>query len=82
MTVHASDTREQSICASVITGATPALRASLISLGFTDDLPVPGTRDGSIHHRQLDWPEGGRIKLSSVDERPDPNQTRNEVHCT
>jgi uncharacterized glyoxalase superfamily protein PhnB len=72
MTVQASGTRQQSIWASVVSGDAMALRSWLISLGFTDDLLIPGERDGSIHHCQLDWPEGGRIMLSSVDERPTP----------
>ena len=69
MTVHTTGTRQQSIWASVVSGDAPALRSWLISLGFTDDLLIPGERDGSINHCQLDWPEGGRIMLSSVDER-------------
>lgn len=44
------------------------------ALGFTTDLTIPGERDGAIHHCQLDWPEGGRIMLSSTDERRTPCQ--------
>jgi uncharacterized glyoxalase superfamily protein PhnB len=72
MTVRPSGIRQQSIWASVVSADAPALREWLLGLGFTDDLMIPGERDGSIHHCQLDWPEGGRIMLSSVDERPTP----------
>lgn len=33
---------------------------------------IPGEGGGAIHHCQLDWPEGGRIMLSSTGERPTP----------
>ena len=50
----------------------PALRDWLVALGFTVDLMIPGEREGAIHHCQLDWPEGGRVLLSSTGERPTP----------
>ena len=43
-----------------------------LGLGFTEDLLIPGEGDGSIHHCQLDWPEGGRVMLSSAGERSTP----------
>jgi uncharacterized glyoxalase superfamily protein PhnB len=49
-----------------------ALRRWLLALGFTEDLLIPSERDGAIHHCQLDWPEGGRIMLSSTGERSTP----------
>jgi hypothetical protein len=33
-------------------------------------LLIPGEHAGAIHHCQLDWPEGGRVLLSSTGERP------------
>ncbi len=50
----------------------PTLRSWLLALGFLEDLLIPGERDGLIHHSQFDWPEGGRILLSSTGERPTP----------
>jgi uncharacterized glyoxalase superfamily protein PhnB len=44
----------------------------LLALGFTEDLLIPGEREGAIHHCQLDWPEGGRVMLSSTGERATP----------
>lgn len=42
---------------------------------------IPGENDGAIHHCQLDWPEGGRIMLSSTDERSTPCQPgTNSLH--
>lgn len=49
-----------------------ALRSWLLALGFTEDLLIPGEDGDAIHHCQLDWPEGGRVLLSSTDERPTP----------
>ena len=49
-----------------------ALRAWLLALGFSEDLLIPGERDDSVHHCQLDWPEGGRVMLSGTGERPTP----------
>jgi len=72
MTVRASGRRQPNIWASVVSDDATALRRWLLALGFTEDLLIPGEHDGAIHHCQLDWPEGGRIMLSSTDERPTP----------
>ena len=74
MAVMASGVRQQSIWASVVSDDARSLRGWLIGLGFTEDLLIPGEGegDGAIHHCQLDWPEGGRIMLSSTGERPTP----------
>jgi uncharacterized glyoxalase superfamily protein PhnB len=74
MPVRASGIRQQSIWASIVSDDAPALREWLLALGFTEDLMIPGERDGAIHHCQLDWPEGGRLMLSSTDERPTPSR--------
>src|SRR3954466_1407619 len=72
MVVRTSGVRQQSIWASVVSDDAQALHDWLIDLGFTEDLLVPGEHERSIHHCQLDWPEGGRILLSSTGERPTP----------
>ena len=50
----------------------PALHDWLLAVGFTQDLMIPGDTEGLIHHCQLDWPEGGRVMLSSTGERRTP----------
>ncbi len=72
VTVRVSGVRQQSIWASVVSDHAPALREWLLAIGFVEDLLIPGERDSEIHHCQLDWPEGGRILLSSTGERPTP----------
>ncbi len=72
VTVRTSGVRQQSIWASVVSDDAPGLRDWLIGLGFTEDLLIADEQDGSIHHCQLDWPDGGRIMLSSTDERATP----------
>jgi uncharacterized glyoxalase superfamily protein PhnB len=72
MSVRSSGVRQQSVWPSIVSDDAPALLAWLIALGFTQDLLIPGEHDGAIHHGQLDWPEGGRIMLSSTGERPTP----------
>ena len=72
MTVTTSGIRQQSIWTSIVSDDAPALREWLLALGFTEDLMIPGERGGAIHHCQLDWPEGGRVMLSSTGERPTP----------
>lgn len=72
MAVRSSGVRQQSIWAGVVSDDAPRLRDWLVGLGFTEDLLIPGERAGSIHHCQLDWPEGGRITLSSTGERGSP----------
>ena len=70
--MRTSGVRQQSIWPSIVSDDAAALREWLLALGFTADLLIAGERDGTIHHCQLDWPEGGRIMLSSTDERPTP----------
>lgn len=72
--VRVSGVRQQSVWASVVSDDAPALRDWLVALGFTEDLLIPGERDGAIHHCQLDWPDGGRVLLSSTGERSTPCQ--------
>jgi uncharacterized glyoxalase superfamily protein PhnB len=66
--------RQPSIWAHVVSDDAVALHDWLLALGFTEDLMIPGERDGLIHHCQLDWPEGGRVLLSSTGERPTPSR--------
>ncbi len=72
MTVRTSGVRQPSIWASVVSEDAPALRDWLLGLGFTQDLLIPGDEADRIHHCQLDWPEGGRVLLSSTGERETP----------
>jgi uncharacterized glyoxalase superfamily protein PhnB len=72
MAVTVSGVRQQSIWASVVSDDAQALRRWLIDLGFTEDLLIPGQSETLIHHCQLDWPEGGRVLLSSTGERSTP----------
>ena len=72
MTVSSSGIRQPSIWASIVSDDALALRDWLLTVGFTEDLMLRGEREGSIHHCQLDWPEGGRVVLSSTDERSTP----------
>ncbi len=72
VTVNSSGVRQQSVWASVVSDDAQALRRWLLAIGFTEDLLIPGDGDGDIHHCRLDWPEGGRVLLSSTDERATP----------
>ena len=72
MPVTTSGNRQPSIWASVVSDDAVALREWLLALGFVEDLAIPGERGGALHHCQLDWPEGGRVMLSSTGERPTP----------
>lgn len=72
MAIRTSGVRQPSIWASVVSDDASSLHDWLLELGFTEDLLIPGDRDGMIHHCQLDWPEGGRVLLSGTDERPTP----------
>lgn len=72
MVVTASGVPQRSVWASVVSERAPALHDWLLALGFTEDLLIPGERPESIHHCQLDWPEGGRVLLSSTGERETP----------
>jgi uncharacterized glyoxalase superfamily protein PhnB len=70
--VTASGNRQPSIWASVVSDDAAALREWLLALGFVEDLAIPGERGGALHHCQLDWPDGGRVMLSSTGERATP----------
>ena len=72
MAIRSSGVRQQSIWASVVSDDAQRLCRWLIDLGFTQDLLIPGESEGLIHHCQLDWPEGGRVMLSSTGERATP----------
>ena len=72
VTVTTSGRREQSIWPGLVSDDAPRLLDWLIALGFEQDLLIPGVREGTIHHAQVDWPEGGRVTLSSTDERETP----------
>jgi len=74
MIVRISGVRQLSIWASVVSDNALALRDWLLALGFTEDLMIAGERNGSVHHCQLDWPDGGRVLLSSTEERRTPCQ--------
>jgi len=72
MALRTSGVRQPSIWASVVSDDALALRDWLLALGFSEDLMIPGERGGLVHHCQLDWPEGGRVLLSSTGERVTP----------
>jgi uncharacterized glyoxalase superfamily protein PhnB len=72
MAVRTSGIRQQSIWTNLVSDDAAALRDWLLALGFVEDLLIPGEGPAAIHHGQLDWPEGGRILLSSTGERPTP----------
>lgn len=72
MSVRSSGIRQPSIWASVVSENAPELHDWLLAIGFTEDLLIPGESEGVIHHCQLDWPEGGRVLLSSTGERSTP----------
>lgn len=72
MSVPVSGVRQQSIWPSVVSEDALRLRDWLLALGFTQDLLIPGEVSARIHHCQMDWPEGGRVMLSSTGERPTP----------
>jgi uncharacterized glyoxalase superfamily protein PhnB len=72
MTVRVSGMQQRSVWASVVSDDAQGLRDWLLALGFTEDLLIPGEDEDRIHHCQLDWPEGGRVLLSSTGERPTP----------
>jgi uncharacterized glyoxalase superfamily protein PhnB len=72
MSLTMSGKREPSIWASLVSDDAAALREWLISLGFAEDLLIPGESEGAIHHCQLDWRDGGRVILSSTGERQTP----------
>ena len=72
MTVQVSGVRQPSIWAGIVSDDVQRLLGWLVALGFTEDLVIPGEAEGLIHHGQLDWPEGGRVMLSSTGERSTP----------
>ncbi len=72
MSVRVSGVLQLSVWASVVSDDAQVLRDWLLRVGFTEDLMIPGEGMHAIHHCQLDWPEGGRILLSSTGERPTP----------
>jgi uncharacterized glyoxalase superfamily protein PhnB len=72
MTIRTSGIRQPSVWPSVVSDDALALRAWLLALGFTEDLMIPGEQAGTVHHCQMDWPEGGRVLLSSTGERSTP----------
>jgi len=72
VTVRTSGVRQASTWGSIVSDDAPALKEWLVGLGFTEDILIPGERPGAIHHCQLDWPDGGRVMLSSTGERPTP----------
>jgi uncharacterized glyoxalase superfamily protein PhnB len=72
MTVRVSGMQQRSVWASVVSDAAQGLSDWLLALGFTEDLLIPGEDEDAIHHCQLDWPEGGRVLLSSTGERQTP----------
>ncbi|MGN6128616.1 MAG: VOC family protein [Humibacter sp.] len=72
MAVRTSGVRQLSIWTSIVSDDAASLRAWLLGLGFTEDLMIAGEDEGAIHHCQMDWPEGGRVMLSSTGERSTP----------
>lgn len=72
MPVRTSGIRQQSVWPNIVSDDALALRDWMLALGFTEDLMIPSETSGSVHHCQLDWPEGGRVLLSSLGERRTP----------
>ena len=72
MTVPVSGMQQRSVWSSIVSDDARGLRGWLLALGFTEDLLIPGEGEDRIHHCQLDWPEGGRVLLSSTGERATP----------
>ncbi len=72
MALRTSGLLQPSVWASVVSDDALRLRGWLLTVGFTEDLMIPGEREESVHHAQLDWPEGGRVLLSSTGERITP----------
>ena len=72
MALRTSGIRQPSVWASIVSDEALALRDWLLAVGFTQDLMIPGNQEGLVHHCQLDWPEGGRVQLSSTGERSTP----------
>jgi len=72
MAIRNSGIRQVNIWPSLVSDDAARLREWLLALGFREDLLIPGDRSGVVHHCQMDWPEGGRVLLSSTDERQTP----------
>jgi uncharacterized glyoxalase superfamily protein PhnB len=72
MGVTTSGRHQPGVWPRLISDDAVALRDWLVALGFGEDLLIAGERDGAIHHCQLDWPEGGRVMVSSTGERSTP----------
>jgi uncharacterized glyoxalase superfamily protein PhnB len=72
MPITTSGVRQPSIWTNVVSDDPEQLRQWLLAIGFTQDILIPGERDGAIHHAQLDWPDGGRVMLSGTNERETP----------
>jgi len=72
MALRTSGIRQPSVWASIVSDEALALRDWLLAVGFTEDLMIPGNQERLVHHCQLDWPEGGRVQLSSTGERSTP----------
>ena len=72
MTLIPTGVRQQSVWPSLVSEDASGLLEWLRAVGFVQDLLVPSDSPGRIHHCQLDWPEGGRVTLSSTGERPTP----------
>ncbi len=72
MTLRTSGIRQPSIWPSLVSDDAVGLRDWHMALGFTVDLAIPGERPGTLHHCQLDWPDGGRVTLASTGERSTP----------
>ena len=72
MGVRHSGVRQPSIWPRLVSDDALGLREWLLALGFREDLMIPGERSTLIHHCQLDWPDGGRVLLSSTEERDTP----------
>ena len=74
MAVRVSGVLLQSVWVSVVNDDAQALRGWLLRLGFTEGFLIPGQACGCDPPLPADWPEGGRILLSSTGERPTPCQ--------
>ncbi|MFH8253219.1 glyoxalase [Microbacterium sp. B2969] len=72
VTVRVSGVVQRSVWPSIVSDDAHAIREWLIALGFAEDLLIPGDDENTIHHCQMDWPEGGRVLLSSTGERLTP----------
>lgn len=70
--INLTGVRQHGVWASVVSDDAEQLRQWLVQMGFVQDLLIPGERPDAIHHAQLDWPEGGRVMLSSTGERETP----------